>query len=83
VCALPGSGLVGFATSRQIGNRPRRNRERRRAAEAMRGIASEGLDLTVTVKPAAREQSLEQLREELRNLVMEVRSRWEGGSESG
>jgi hypothetical protein len=50
--------------------------------EALRGLETEGLDLAVTVKPAAGEAGLDELRDELRKLVTEVRARWAGGSES-
>jgi ribonuclease P protein component len=80
--ALPGSGLVGIATQRKIGNTPRRNRQRRRTREALVGIETGGLDIAVTVKPEAREQSIDELREELRRLVAELRKRWADGSAS-
>jgi RNase P protein component len=79
---LKGTGLVGYATSRQIGCHARRNRQRRRAAEAMRGLDVHGLDLAVTVKPSARDATLGALREELQFLVTEIRARWESGSAS-
>lgn len=80
--ALEGSGLVGIATTRKIGNNPRRNRQRRRTVEALRGLDTTGLDIAVTVKPSAEERSLDELREELRKLIAEIRTRWANGSAS-
>jgi ribonuclease P protein component len=80
--ALPGAGLIGIATSRRIGNRPMRNRQKRRAMEAVKGMDLNGLDIAVTVKPSAGAKSLDELRDELRNLVMEIRARWADGSAS-
>ena len=83
--ALPGTGLVGIATSREIGSHARRNRQKRRAAEALRGLDEgllQGVDVAVTVKPAAGSKSLAEMQEELRFLVAEVRARWADGSGS-
>jgi RNase P protein component len=59
-----------------------RNRQKRRALEAVRDLDVNGLDIAVTVKPSAGAKSLDELRDELRNLVMEIRARWADGSAS-
>jgi uncharacterized protein YggU (UPF0235/DUF167 family) len=50
--------------------------------EAVREMDVSGLDIAVTVKPSAGAKSLDELKSELRNLVMEIRSRWADGSAS-
>ena len=82
---LPGNGLIGFATSRKIGNTPQRNRARRRYREAMRANRdriNEGLDIVVIISPKAAEATFPQLRSDAAVLLDRINARWAAESES-
>ena len=69
--ALPGNGLLGFATSKKIGAKPRRNRALRRFREAVRlqpQIRNEAYDFVVIVNVAGAEAAFQRIQEEVRNL---------------
>lgn len=83
--ALPGDGKIGVATAKSLGCHARRNKEKRRAVAALRNIgeqAWQGMDVVVTVKPAIYGAKANEIEEELKNLVTELRSRWANGSAS-
>lgn len=76
---------MGFATSRAIGNRPQRNRIRRRTQAAFRELSDllpTGLDLIVQVKSDAPNAGYEELKEQMRHGLEETVRRWEKRSES-
>jgi ribonuclease P protein component len=80
IAALPGTGLVGFATPRKLGNRPRRNRARRRFAEAIRlqpGLVDSRLDFVLIVSADGADAPFERIQEEVRTLFERARSRWD------
>lgn len=79
--ALPGSGQIGFTTSRSIGNRPRRNRVRRQMQAAIQANAE--LDIVVLGQRNAEKASFEELRGELNKQMEALAQRWENASESG
>lgn len=77
--ALPGSGLVGLATSRTIGAKPRRNKLKRRFREALRSqqeIIEPRLDYILMLLPSAEQSSYTAIREELANVFNKVNERW-------
>ena len=72
IACLPGSGLIGFATSRKIGGKPQRNRERRRFRAALqegRAPLRQNLDYVVIVSPSCATASFGRITEEARDLV--------------
>lgn len=73
---MPGTGLVGIATSRDIGKAARRNRQRRRVREALRGLLKPDrtFDLIVSVPDTAYELTPTELTEVLQKLVSSVES---------
>ena len=84
VCSLPGTGLVGVATTKRIGCHARRNRQKRRAREAVNatGLGFVDLDMAVLVRETADKTSFDELTEELKRLLEETRQRWDGSSGS-
>jgi len=82
--ALPGTGLVGVSTSRKIGNRPTRNRVRRRFREALR-LKSEciepALDYVVVIGVAGKEASVQEMALEAETLLKGLQARWASESE--
>jgi ribonuclease P protein component len=81
---LPGSGLIGFATSKKIGSKPQRNRARRRYREALRAnwdrINSQ-LDAVVIISPKAVDATFPQLRSDAAVLLDRIQARWVAESE--
>lgn len=85
IYSLSGSEQIGYATSRAIGNRPQRNRVRRRIQAAFRELKAElpaGLDLIIQAKAEAKNTSFGELRDQLRNGLEATARRWESKSES-
>ncbi|MBL8060162.1 MAG: ribonuclease P protein component [Chthonomonas sp.] len=77
VHALPGEGRVGFTTSRSIGNRPRRNRVKRRLREALPEVNQ--LDIVVLGQRNADQAPFEEIRGELKKHMEALAQRWEKG----
>lgn len=79
IAFFPGSGLVGIATAKKIGDRPARNRAKRRVREAVRLLSDPHdlrLDYVVVVSPAAANAPFSQIQEELARLVPGAKERW-------
>lgn len=79
IIALPGEGLVGFATSRSIGSKPRRNRLKRRFRDALRSqqeIIDSRLDYILMLLPSAEQTTYAAIREEVATLINRVNARW-------
>ena len=76
--ALSGTGLVGFATSKKIGNTPQRNRAKRRARESWRSLEhrASNLDYVVLVTPLGATAPLDTLRQELGTHLEAMNRRW-------
>ena len=85
ISSLPGTGCVGFATSRKLGGKPQRARQRRRfkaALSACVGLRSESLDYVVILGPLCADATFERITEEARDLMTRANARWVDGSES-
>ena len=82
--ASSGEGLIGIATAKKIGAKPRRNRAKRRVREAIRPLAerNELLDSVVVVTVAALDCPFEDLQNELRELFGRMNARWAESLES-
>ncbi len=83
--ALPGSGLVGMATTKKIGSRPRRNKARRRVVEAIRlnlSFLVVGIDYVIVVFETSLRASFKELQVELVKLLSEVSAKWAENSVS-
>ena len=83
--SLPGTGLIGIATSKKLGSTPARNRIKRRFREAIRTqpeLADSTLDIVAIVSLQAADASFPQLLEEVRRLLGETKKRWASESES-
>jgi ribonuclease P protein component len=81
---LPGSGLIGIATSKKIGGKPQRNRVKRRYREALmanQNIIDQSLDAVVIVSPKAANATLPQLRSDVAVLLDRIKARWAAESE--
>ena len=77
--SLPGTGLLGIATSKKLGDRPNRHRARRRAQAAIRTMFSMvelKLDYVLIISPTAESATFERIGEELRNLFLKAREKW-------
>ena len=76
--ALTGTGLVGFATSKKIGNTPQRNRAKRRARACWRAYSTRrsNLDYIVLVTPQGAEAPFETLKNELGAHLDAMHRRW-------
>jgi ribonuclease P protein component len=76
---LEGVGLIGVSTSRKIGNRPARNRVRRRFQAALR-LKSEcierRLDYVVIIGAAGKDAPMPEVAMELEELLKDLRARW-------
>jgi ribonuclease P protein component len=84
LAALPGTGLIGFATAKKIGCHARRNRLRRRFQSAFRQLKFDPkppLDLIVIVGMAAQDVGIQEIGEELGMLLQKIEGRWAGESE--
>lgn len=81
---MPGTGEVGYATSKQIGSQPCRNRVKRRFKEAVRAVGGidPRLDVVVMVHLAAIEVPIGEIEAELRSLFKLSNERWEKELES-
>lgn len=85
VACLPGIGLLGFATSRKIGEKPQRNRQRRRFQAALQPCADlllPNLDYVVILGPSCADASFGRITEEARDLILRANARWADDSES-
>ena len=83
--ALPGEGFVGVATSKKIGNKPQRNRAKRRFREVLRELEDRldpRLDYVVMALPSSTEAKLEEISSDLRSLVGSINERWAAELES-
>lgn len=79
IACLPGTGLLGFATSRKLGGKPQRNRQRRRFQAALRLCAEElrpDMDYVVILGPSCAEVPFGRITEEVRDLVARANARW-------
>jgi ribonuclease P protein component len=79
VCSLPGTGLIGIATSKKIGDRPDRNRARRRAQAAIRTrpeARDERLDYVLIVSPDAANAPFERIGEEVGTVFRKAVEKW-------
>jgi ribonuclease P protein component len=79
---LPGSGLIGIATSKKIGSKPRRNLEKRR----VRALVQENplfphLDRVVVASVKSQQTDYATLREDLAKINKEL-AQWAKGLES-
>lgn len=77
--AAPGQGITGFASSKKIGNRPKRNRALRRMREALRmqpELVERGLDYVIVALEASAEVPHREICEELNALMKKVNERW-------
>ena len=85
VHAHPGTGLIGLATTKKIGSRPRRNYARRRVVASLQeesAVLVSGLDYVIVVFETSIRAPYEELRQELVRLIKEVSAKWVEGSES-
>lgn len=82
--ALPGSGAVGVAVSRQVGCHARRNRLKRqvRAAAAQSPQVWTHMDAVLQVGPRTEALDFATLTREVQRLAQEVHTRWDAASES-
>ncbi|MCB0825088.1 MAG: ribonuclease P protein component [Armatimonadetes bacterium] len=81
--SLPGQGLLGIATSRKLGSRPRRNlfKRRMKAIATNYGDQMANFDWVVSVKHSAAQATYPDLATELGELITESLRRWEKQSE--
>jgi ribonuclease P protein component len=85
VLGIKGHGRVGIATSKSLGNKPRRNRQKRRTLEVYRQTHNDQFqqfDWVIVAKPGIRNASIENLKSELETLMNNLVSRWEKELES-
>ncbi|WP_420810089.1 ribonuclease P protein component [Fimbriimonas ginsengisoli] len=85
ISALPGTGLLGIATSKKIGGRPERNRARRRFREAVRiqaDLAEPRLDFILIVGANGADVPFQRIQEEVRDLFRRAVERWADELES-
>ncbi|MDR3690221.1 MAG: ribonuclease P protein component [Fimbriimonas sp.] len=83
--ASPGTGLIGFAVSKKVGSRPRRNKLKRRFREAvfdLREDLDRRFDFVLMVNVEAVEAPYERVRTEVRALFAKAVMRWAEDSES-
>lgn len=75
---LPGTGKVGITTVKALGNRPKRNREKRRIREiaGALGLHLETWDWVIVVKSSAAEAGFTDLQCDFRHLVSEAKEQW-------
>ncbi|HMS53810.1 MAG TPA: ribonuclease P protein component [Fimbriimonadaceae bacterium] len=77
--ALPGDGRLGIATSKKIGNKPDRNRCKRRIREAFKAQPTRphfGLDIVVVAFEASANAPFQQIANEVSRLTSELEKRW-------
>lgn len=85
VIALPGTGLLGVTTAKKIGNRPQRNRAKRRFREAIltqADLADPRLDFVVIVGLDGAQASFDRIQKEVRILFIRAVERWADELES-
>lgn len=85
IAFLPGEGLVGFAIAKRIGNRPHRNRAKRRFREALRTqpeLLEIRLDCVFIVGETGAAAPFERIQSEVRALMGKARERWASDSAS-
>lgn len=77
VYALPGSGLLGIATARAIGEKPQRNRQRRRIRESIRllDLCTNSWDIIIFAKPSITHATFEEIQEEARRHINDLITR--------
>lgn len=76
---LEGSGLVGIAVSKKIGNRPQRNRAKRRFREAIRTqpeLLNPRMDMVVSVMQSGASAPFEVIRADLKTIISKANERW-------
>jgi ribonuclease P protein component len=81
---LPGKGLIGVATSKQIGAKPQRNRAKRRLRECVRihrNLIDNQLDYVFIVNLKAATATFPQLLCEAAELIDKSNGRWASESE--
>jgi ribonuclease P protein component len=84
VSSLPGTGLIGIGTSKQLGSKPQRNRVKRRFREcvvAHRELIDPTLDYIFIVNSKATNATLPQLLGEAAELIEKSKTRWASESE--
>ena len=84
IASLPGNGLLGFATSRKLGGKPQRNRQRRRLQAAFRDckdLLDPAMDYVVILGPRCADAPFERITEEARDLIVRANARWAEESE--
>lgn len=82
---LGGTGLLGIATAKAIGNVPRRNRAKRRFRAALSEVPEripDGLDVVIQISAKAADASYLDIVSDLRSLVSRMNERWESESAS-
>jgi len=85
ICYLPGAGQTGFATSKKIGSRPKRNKARRRVQAAFRNHRESillELDYVVIIGQDAANAPFVRIGEEVGELLLRIKEKWAGQSES-
>lgn len=84
IASLPGTGLIGLATSKKIGSHPARNRVKRRWREALqanRDRQRPDLDLIVIAASKSAEATLPQLLAAAAAMLDKTNARWANASE--
>lgn len=77
--ALPGTGQIGWATAKAIGEKPLRNRAKRRFREALRTqdyCIPDNLDFVVMIALSGAKAPFEEIRRDLEAVLGEVTRRW-------
>lgn len=76
--ASPGKGQIGFATAKSIGNRPRRNKARRRfvSALAQDPCIPAGLDVVIQINATGATAPFPDIREDLAAALRRISERW-------
>ena len=85
IYSLPGSGRVGIATPRSLGNQPRRAKVKRQIREMVRAMNSDWLaetDLAIALKSSVDRVLFLDLRNDLLETMAKVRSRLNDASGS-
>lgn len=84
VLSLPGTGLVGIATSKKIGGKPSRNHAKRRVQAILyvRESSCRQLDLAFVLNDRISKLGFQELKEEVERLLREATAQWEENSES-
>ena len=79
ISALPGTGLIGFATAKKIGCHARRNQLRRRYQAVLRDLGDSRttpLDLVVIIGTGAASVGIAEVKSELWRLLKSIEERW-------